>query len=238
MLPLPNDFFLCQVAALYIRLALCHRSSVMRMDSSNFYSSECSDRIPSVPVNSPPEDAHPKSSRRETADSATTEWLTGNQDLFHDLSCRIPGLHGLSSAARAATNAERKMTFLRACRVYPKAMAWSALASSAIIMEGYDLSLVNSFLASPVFQDSYGSLADPIAGHQISLAWQSGLSNAAVAGEILGLLLNGYCTDRFGFNHTMIGALVWLSLSLFLFFFAINIQMLLAGQILCGISWG
>ncbi|KAE8383259.1 hypothetical protein BDV26DRAFT_287761 [Aspergillus bertholletiae] len=190
------------------------------------------------PIDTLPQDIHLQSVQRDSVGYATPARPTGNLDLFQDLSSRVPGLHDLSSGARAATNAEHKMTFLKACRVYPKAMAWSALASSTIIMEGFDLTLVNSFLASPAFQNSYGSLASTVTGHQIPLAWQSGLSNAAVSGEILGLFLNGYCTDRFGYHRTMVGALIWLSLSLFLFFFSINVQMLLAAQILCGLSWG
>lgn len=208
------------------------------MEPSKIHSSELLNFISPITINSAPQDAHRQALPRGSDDYTTVEWCTSNPDIFCDLSSRVPGLHDLSYGARAATNAECKMTFLKACRVYPKAMAWSALASSTIIMEGYDLTLVNSFLASPAFQYSYGTLANPVTGHQISLPWQSGLSNAAVAGEILGLLLNGYCTDRFGYHHTIVGALIWLLLSLFLFFFSINIQMLLAAQILCGISWG
>jgi SP family general alpha glucoside:H+ symporter-like MFS transporter len=208
------------------------------MEPSKTHSSELLNFITPLTINSAPQDAHLDSFARGNDSYATVERSSSGLDIFCDLSSRVPGLQDLSSGARAATNAERKMTFGRACRVYPKAMAWSALASSTIIMEGFDLTLVNSFLASPTFQDSYGTIANPVTGHQISLAWQSGLSNAAVAGEILGLLLNGYCTDRFGFHHTIVGALIWLSLSLFIFFFSINIQMLLAAQILCGISWG
>jgi MFS transporter, SP family, general alpha glucoside:H+ symporter len=107
-------------------------------------------------------------------------------------------------------------------------------------MEGYDLTLINSFFAFPTFRRAYGKEHD-IDGnitHQIAPSWQSGLTNAAVAGEILGLMLNGYLTDKFGYHRTMIFALVWMSIFVFLAFFAINIQMLLAAQIACGLPWG
>ncbi|KAH0831617.1 Alpha-glucosides permease MPH3 [Fonsecaea pedrosoi] len=160
-----------------------------------------------------------------------------NDDLFHGLSAAIPGLRNLSVDARAATKAEHAMTFLRGCRLYPKAIAWSLLLSMTIVMEGYDLTLVNSFFAFPVFRRSYGEPLNPHAppdqrDYQISPAWQSGLTNAAVAGEILGLMFNGFLTDRFGYHKTMVGTLIWMSLFVFLAFFAVDIKMLLAAQTL------
>lgn len=134
------------------------------------------------------------------------------------------------------------MTFVRACRLYPKAMAWSALLSMTIVMEGYDTTLVNSFYAFPVFRRSYGVPLNPHAppaqrDYQISPAWQAGLTNAAVVGEIFGLMLNGFLTDRFGYHRTMVGTLLWMSAFVFLAFFAVDIKMLLAAQILCGLPW-
>jgi MFS transporter, SP family, general alpha glucoside:H+ symporter len=107
-------------------------------------------------------------------------------------------------------------------------------------MEGYDLTLINSFFAFPTFRRAYGKehYIDGSIEHQITPAWQSGLTNAAVAGEIIGLMLNGYLTDRFGYHRTMIFALFWMAIFVFLAFFAVNIQMLLVAQIACGLPWG
>ena len=167
---------------------------------------------------------------------------SSNDDLFRGLSAAIPGLRRLSAEARAATKAEHSMTFVRGCRLYPKAMLWSLLLSMTIVQEGYDLTLINSFFAFPIFRRSYGVPPDQgnpqnQQNYQISPAWQSGLTNAAVSGEILGLMFNGFLTDRFGYRKTMIVTLIWISLFVFLAFFAINIQMLLAAQILCGLPW-
>lgn len=167
---------------------------------------------------------------------------SSNDDLFHGLSAAIPGLRRLSIEARAATKAEHNMTFVRGCRLYPKAMLWSLLLSLTIVMEGYDLTLINSFYAFPIFRQSYGVPSRPDAppgqrDYQISPAWQSGLTNAAVSGEILGLMFNGFLTDRFGYHKTMVFTLVWMCLFVFLAFFAININMLLGAQILCGLPW-
>lgn len=166
-----------------------------------------------------------------------------NDDLYRGLQEAIPNLRRLSIEARAATKAEHKMTFVSGCKLYPRAICWSLLLSCTIIMEGYDLTLINSFFAFPIFRRNYGKALHPDAppgqkDFQISPAWQSGLTNAAVAAEIIGLLFNGWLTDRFGYHRTMIYALIWLSLCFFLPFFAVNIQMLLVGQVLCGLPWG
>ncbi|KAJ5205559.1 Major facilitator superfamily domain general substrate transporter [Penicillium cf. griseofulvum] len=59
-----------------------------------------------------------------------------------------------------------------------------------------------------------------------------------VVGQIIGLFLNGFLADRFGYRRTILTALVALCFFIFLPFFAVNVQMFLAGQILCGIPWG
>lgn len=167
---------------------------------------------------------------------------TSSDDLYNGLAAAIPNLRRLSIEARAATKREHKMTFLSACRQYPKAIAWSVLLTLTIVMEGYDLTLINSFFAFPVFRRNYGTPLYPgrpfgQQDFQISPAWQAGLTNGAVSAEILGLLFNGYLADRFGYHKTMLFALVWMCLFVFLAFFAVNIQMLLTSQILCGLPW-
>lgn len=173
---------------------------------------------------------------RDVHRSSTT---ASNDDLFRGMSTAIPNLRRLSADARAATEAEHKMTFVEGCKLYPKAIMWSVLLSATIIMEGFDLTLVSSFQAFPIFRRTYGEPADPDGrNHQISPAWQTGLQNGALVGEILGLLLNGWMTDRFGYQRTMVISLFWMCLFVFLAFFAFNIEMLLASQVLCGIPWG
>lgn len=48
-------------------------------------------------------------------------------------------------AAREANDREHDLTLRDSFRLYPKAIAFSLLFSTAIIMEGYDLSLLGSF---------------------------------------------------------------------------------------------
>lgn len=166
-----------------------------------------------------------------------------NYDDFYSPSSAIIDLDTLSSQAWATVKAERKMTIRRAFRVYPRAMAWAALLSMTIVMEGYGKTLINSFFAFPVFRRFYGSLVDndfetSQPHYEISTTWQTSLVNAAITGEILGLIGNGFLTDQFGYRLVMVGSLICLSLFVFLSFFAVNIQMLLAAQVLCGLPWG
>lgn len=51
--------------------------------------------------------------------------------------------------AKAAADKERSMTLWEGIRLYPKAIAWSVLISTCIVMEGYDISLVTNFCESP-----------------------------------------------------------------------------------------
>lgn len=47
--------------------------------------------------------------------------------------------------ASAATDKEHNMTLREGLRLYPKAIAWSALISTLCAMEGYDISLIGNF---------------------------------------------------------------------------------------------
>jgi hypothetical protein len=52
------------------------------------------------------------------------------------------------------------------------------------------------------FQKKYGSL-QPDGTYQISAAWESGLSNGAAIGEILGLMTTGLIAERYGYRKTI-----------------------------------
>ena len=144
----------------------------------------------------------------------------------------------LSSEAKVATEAEHAMSLRQAIKLYPKAVAWSILLSAAVAMEGYDLVLISSFFAYPSFTKKYGELKKGGKSYQVAAPWQAGLSDGARVGEILGLLLNGIVSERFGFRKTMIGTLAFLTALIFIPFFAQNIETLQVAEILMGIPWG
>ncbi|KAJ5729466.1 uncharacterized protein N7483_003974 [Penicillium malachiteum] len=137
----------------------------------------------------------------------------------------------------SATRKEKSMTLAEGIRLYPKAIAWSILLSSTLIMEGYDLALLGSMYDSPAFKKKFGKEAAD-GEWNISAAWQLGLANGARCGEIVGLLICGQVFERLGYRRTMSWALLAICLIIFLFFYAVNIQMLLAAEILAGIPWG
>lgn len=149
-----------------------------------------------------------------------------------------PKIAILSSEAKLATEAEHNMSIRDAIKRYPKAVAWSILFSTAIIMEGYDIVLVTAFFAYPSFQKKFGEPVKNGTSYQVTAPWQSGLSNGARVGEIIGLFINGLLAEMFGMKRTMIVTLAVLCGFIFISFFAQNIQTLLVAEIFMGIPWG
>ncbi|TLD19585.1 hypothetical protein PspLS_09582 [Pyricularia sp. CBS 133598] len=144
----------------------------------------------------------------------------------------------LALDAKHAASSEQQMTLWVAIKTYPKAIGWSVLLSSTLIMEGYDLALLSSLYNSPVFNQKYGEFNPATGKWVISAAWQSGLSNGARAGEILGLILAGWASDRWGYRVTTMLGLVLMIAFIFVLFFAPNVEVLVLGEVLCGIPWG
>ncbi|KAJ5285866.1 hypothetical protein N7524_001172 [Penicillium chrysogenum] len=143
-----------------------------------------------------------------------------------------------SSLARLAAQQEHHLSFLEAVRRYPKAVLWSVLLSSSIIMEGYDIVLIQSFFAQPSFRDKYGEYDPGTDSHQITAPWQNGLSNAVSIGTIIGAFANGYFVHKFGYRKVLLTSLVFISAFIFISFFSPSLPVLLVGQFLCGIPWG
>jgi SP family general alpha glucoside:H+ symporter-like MFS transporter len=58
----------------------------------------------------------------------------------------------MTHGARIASEAEKNMTLRQALQRHRKAVLWSLLATTSIIMEGFDLALITGFYAYPAFQ--------------------------------------------------------------------------------------
>ncbi|EHK20217.1 uncharacterized protein TRIVIDRAFT_68782 [Trichoderma virens Gv29-8] len=140
--------------------------------------------------------------------------------------------------ARQAAQVEHSLGFIQALRNYPKAVMWSVLLSTSIIMEGYDIVLISSFFAQPSFQKRYGEFDPRSNTYQISASWQNGLSNAVSIGTIVGAFANGYFTHKFGYRKVLLASLLLVVGFVFIPFFAPNLGVLLVGELLCGIPWG
>jgi len=142
----------------------------------------------------------------------------------------------ITEDAKHATNAEHALPFWQALKFYRKAVGWSMAISLGIIMEGYDTALIGSFFAFPSFQKKYGQPFE--GGYQVSAPWQSSLALASTIGIVFGIQANGYLTERYGYRRVLLVAYVLIVAFIFMTFFAPTVEVLLAGEILCGLPWG
>jgi MFS transporter, SP family, general alpha glucoside:H+ symporter len=154
--------------------------------------------------------------------------------------------HGLSQpkrgstvirSAKAATDKEHSMSLLQGIRLYPKAIAWSMLISLCIAMEGFDLCLLNTFYAMTPFRTQFGEQLDD-GTYQVPARWQSGLSNGTQCGQILGLIINGWVSERFGYRWTAIVCLGLIAAWTGIYFTATRVWHILVAGILSGVPWG
>lgn len=139
--------------------------------------------------------------------------------------------------AKEAHFLEHNMSIRDALKLYPSAVLWSMLLSTSIIMEGYDVVLLGSFYGFPAFNKKYGQLMSN-GKYEVTSSWQSGLSNGAQIGEIIGLFINGIVSERYGYKKTMIVSLSFMIAFIFIPFFSQNLVTLLMGEILQGMPWG
>jgi SP family general alpha glucoside:H+ symporter-like MFS transporter len=139
--------------------------------------------------------------------------------------------------ARMATEKEHSMTLMQGIKLYPKAIGWSILISTCIVMEGYDVCLLNNFFGFPQFKRKYGEML-PNGTYEIPARWQAGLSNGVIVGEIIGLFLNGWVSEAIGYRYTVMGCLALIIAFTAIFFTAQTVVHLLIAEILCGIPWG
>lgn len=113
---------------------------------------------------------------------------------------QIKALEQVVQSARAGAEKEQNMTLLQGIKLYPKAIMWSVLISTCIVMEGFDMALVNTMCSSSVsvvhhpeltcaldgfdpWNKKYGQqLADGT--YQVSAAWQAGLSNVSTSASL------------------------------------------------------
>lgn len=140
--------------------------------------------------------------------------------------------------AKAATDSEHKMTLLEGIKLYPKAIGWSVLISTCIVMEGFQVCLLPNFYAFPQFNRKYGQYVESDGTYQVPAPWQAGLSNGANVGSIIGLLLNGWISERIGYRYTVLGSLTLITCFISILFTAHDVRTLLAGEILMGLPWG
>lgn len=106
--------------------------------------------------------------------------------------------HDVISEAKRATEVEHNMSLRQALKTYPHAVGWSILFSTALVMEGYDNALIATLFAYAPFQSTFGT-EQPDGSYQITSAWQSGLTNGCLVGQIFGLFITGIVVERLGY---------------------------------------
>ncbi|KAI0968024.1 general alpha-glucoside permease [Xylaria arbuscula] len=166
--------------------------------------------------------------RSARIDAAIAERIAGNVEDFMTL----------VKEADEANERERGMTLRHAFKIYPKAIGWSMLLSSCLIMEGYQTAVVGSVnLAYPAFTSRFGIVA-PNGDHVIPASWQNGISGATNVGEIIGLQIAGVVSERWGYRWTIMGALIAVIGFIFFPFFAGSLTVFLVGELFQGMAWG
>ncbi|CAK9439567.1 uncharacterized protein LODBEIA_P36670 [Lodderomyces beijingensis] len=144
----------------------------------------------------------------------------------------------LSEDAKADDQREKQMTLSEGLRTFPKAIGWSLILSTALIMEGYDVNLLTSFFAYPGFAKKFGDYYPEIDQYQVPAKWQTGLSMGYQCGQLFGLFAAGVYADKIGYRKTLMPALAISVGLIFIQFFAPNREVLLLSYILLGINWG
>ncbi|KAJ7624619.1 maltose permease [Roridomyces roridus] len=143
----------------------------------------------------------------------------------------------VKDAARADA-AEHTMSIREAFRIHKKAVLWSVLLSAALVMEGYDVVVIGSFYEQPAFLKRFG-VVNPASGNKLIPApWQSGLVNSSAAGGIIGLLINGWASERFGPRRTYIFSMFGMIAAIFGPVFSQSLTALVASEAVCGLFWG
>lgn len=181
------------------------------------------------------------SERGVTKDEKDGTVISPRDEAVHKTPVAVSKLADLSADASTAADSERKMSLLEGIRLYPKAIFFSFALSLAVVMEGYDTWLLSNFYGMGAFAKKYGQYTgldkEGNPTYQLSATWQNALGNGTSAAQIIGLFINGIVAERIGYRWTMIGALFAITCFIFIQFFAVNVEMLLAGYIMSGLPW-
>lgn len=148
----------------------------------------------------------------------------------------------LRTAANRATEVEKNMSASVCFWAFRRAAIQSLLLSFACVMEGYGLVLITGFFTFPEFRHTFSCPERPHAliyeNCEIDPAWQMGLVLAPMAGQMVGVVVNGWVTEKIGFKKTFLASMVSLTGLIAMIVFATSKWMLFVGLLLCGVPWG
>ncbi|KAF2221222.1 hypothetical protein BDZ85DRAFT_290937 [Elsinoe ampelina] len=119
---------------------------------------------------------------------------------------------------------QKAMGFVESFRLHRKAVFWSITLSTCIVMEGFDLIILDSLYALPEFQGQFGTL-QPDGSCRITTRWQTILSSVSLM------------IEKVFYKKTLIAALILLAGAVTTPFLAQRLWTLALGQVLCGMLW-
>ena len=144
----------------------------------------------------------------------------------------------MSNEARDNDHKEKVMPLREGLKTFPKAVMWSIILSTALVMEGYDTNLLNSLFGFQAFNKKFGHFDERLNVYIIEARWQTGLNMGYNCGCVIGLAIAGFIADIYGYRRTLMTALATSVGLIFLQFFAPNKEVLLLAYVLLGINWG
>lgn len=102
---------------------------------------------------------------------------------------------------------------------------------------GYNTYLLGNLFVYPSFARKYGSYFED-KGWVVTTGWQVALTDVTIAGQVTGLLLMGWLTDRFGHRLVIMGGMIAMVGLNFITVFAPNVQILCVAMALNGVPNG
>lgn len=135
-----------------------------------------------------------------------------------------------------AIRAEQNLSFIESVKLYPKAVGWSAFVSMGVIMLAFDPQLLGNLYSTPQFQRDFGYKYR--GEYIIDAAWQTGLSMGSPVGQVVGALFAAFPMERYGRKNTYAVCVILVAGLVFIQFFARDIRLLLAGELIAGLVLG
>ena len=104
--------------------------------------------------------------------------------------------HVPSNHSGSAEDGEKKLTLIEACKIYPKVVGLCFGLTTVILLWGYDLVIVGTIQALPVFQRDFGLLHGD--RYIIPAVWLALWSAFTPVGSVFGAVAGGWLQDRVG----------------------------------------
>lgn len=181
--------------------------------------------------------------RCQEREASVTSWRNNSNDFnsSENVIQEKQNTEERSVYAKEAAKVEREMSIFQSIVVFKWGVVCAVLLALACVMEGYSLVLVTSFFEVDKFLHDYNSKCSTDLNQRCELpaSWQTMLVDIPMVGQMIGIALNGWATDRFGYRLTFIVAVTAAAAFNFLnFFSSASLPLFLVGQTLTGIPYG